>query len=138
MPARFEHRRTVRDDEIDFLGHVNNIVYLRWMLDAAIAHSTVQGWPNQRYFEMGSGWVVREHTIKYLQPAVAGDEVVVHTWVASMRRVQSLRMYEMIRVSDGARLLEASTIWAFVNFETGVLQRVPAEVTDSFIVVGES
>ena len=73
MPARFEHHRTVRDDEIDFLGHVNNIVYLRWMLDAAIAHSTVQGWPNDRYFKMGSGWVVRRVMLQPEQVDAGGQ-----------------------------------------------------------------
>lgn len=30
----FEHH--VRDDEIDVLGHVNNLAYLKWMQSAAV------------------------------------------------------------------------------------------------------
>ncbi len=43
MPARFEHSLTVTEADLDRQGHVNNIVYIRWMQDAAVAHSAAQG-----------------------------------------------------------------------------------------------
>lgn len=138
MPAHYEHRHTVIDAEIDVLGHANNIVYLHWMIDAAVAHSAAQGWPGERYHKLGGGWVVRKHTIEYLQPAFSGEEIIVRTWVADMRKVQSQRRYEIIRVSDETRLAEAVTNWAFVNFKTGALQRIPTEVTEAFEIVAES
>ena len=47
MPAIYCHSHVVRDDEIDGLGHVNNLHYLKWMQDAAVAHSAAQGWPTR-------------------------------------------------------------------------------------------
>ena len=40
MPAIYLYSHTVRPEEIDGLGHVNNVCYVSWMQDAAMAHST--------------------------------------------------------------------------------------------------
>ena len=67
--ALYQHSVTVPESAIDFLGHVNNLHYLAWMVEAAAAHSTHVGWPSKRYVEMGAGFVVRSHQIEYLAPA---------------------------------------------------------------------
>jgi acyl-CoA thioester hydrolase len=135
MPAIFEYHHLVTPAEIDGVGHVNNIEYLRWLQDAAVAHSTIQGWPQQAYYELGQGWVVRSHFIEYLVPAFAGDEIVVRTWIADMKRVTSLRRYELVRPSDGKKLALACTNWAFVKFATLQPCRVPSEVISAFELV---
>jgi len=138
VPAIFEYRHQVTSDEIDGVGHVNNIEYLRWMQDAAIAHSTAQGWPSKAYHQLGQGWVVRSHFIEYLVPAFFGDEIVVRTWVADMKRVSSMRRYELLRITDGKELAVASTNWAFVRFATLQPCRVPAEVLNAFELVPDA
>jgi len=135
MPAIFELQHCVTAEEIDGLGHVNNIEYMRWLQNAAVAHSAAQGWPMSAYHELGLGWVVRSHFIEYLVPAFAGDEIVVRTWIADMKRVTSMRRYEMIRPSDGKQLATAITNWVFVKFATLQPCRVPAEVINAFEVV---
>lgn len=37
---RFEVPLKIQSEDIDVLGHVNNVVYLRWVQEAAIAHWT--------------------------------------------------------------------------------------------------
>jgi acyl-CoA thioester hydrolase len=132
MPAVYEHAHVVRADEIDGQGHVNNLSYLQWMQDAAVAHSTVQGWSAERYREEGSAWVVRTHWIEYLQPAFAGERVVVRTWVANFRKVLSLRRYEIVRPADDAVLARAATDWAYIGLKHRVPRRIPAELMASF------
>ena len=134
MPARFEFPLTVVLDDIDRLGHVNNIVYIRWMQDAAVAHSREQGWPMSRYQEAGFSWVVRSHFIEYRVPAFEGDQVIVHTWVADMQKVSSRRRFE-IRRQDGTLLAKAETHWAFVRNSDQRLTRIPDEVASAFVIV---
>ena len=134
MPARFEYSLTVTDADLDRLGHVNNIVYVRWMQDAAVAHSAAQGWPMARYAESGFGWVVRSHYIEYRVPAFSGDEVVIHTWVADMQKVSSRRKFE-IRRRDGTLLARSETNWAFVRTSDQRLTRIPEEVALAFEVL---
>ena len=135
MPEIYEHLHTVGADEIDPLGHANNVAYVEWMQSAALAHSAAQGWPGETYRELGSGWVVRSHTIEYRQPAWAGDEIVVRTWVATMKKVTSLRRYRIVRRADDELLATAATKWAFINYTTGQPTRIPAEIAQAFQVV---
>jgi acyl-CoA thioester hydrolase len=135
MPAIFKHALTVLPEAIDGQGHVNNLEYVRWMQDAAVAHSAAQGWPPERYLEIGAGWVVRSHWIEYLQPAFAGDDVTVLTWVADFRKVRSLRKYKIVRARDDAILARAETEWAFVGLADRAPRRVPRELVEAFEIV---
>ena len=135
MPEIFYHSHVVQADEIDDLGHANNVAYIGWLQAAAVAHSAAQGWSGARYHEFGQGWVVRSHAIEYLLPAFADDQVVVETWVATMKKVTSLRRYRIARHGDGALLATAETNWAFVDLLSGKPTRIPPEIAASFIVV---
>jgi len=135
MPAVFELAHRVRPEEIDALGHANNIVYLQWIVRAAVDHSAAQGWPAQAYRDLGSGWVVRRHEIRYLKSALVDDELVIRTWLAQARKFSCLRRYQVIRQSDRAMLAAAETEWAYVDFNTGNLTRIPDEVAQAFTVV---
>jgi acyl-CoA thioester hydrolase len=138
MPAIYEHKLIVSQQEIDRLGHVNNIEYLQWMQDAATAHSTAQGWPGSRYGELGAGWVVRSHKIEYLAPALLDDAVVVKTWVANFEKIRSLRKFKIFREADNTVLAIAETQWVFICFQRRQPRRVPDEVRNAFIIVSES
>lgn len=135
MSGIFEHPHAVRPDEIDEHGHVNNVNYLRWMQSAAVAHSATVGWTVERYQQARLGWVARRHVIEYLQPAFAGDTIVVRTWVADFRKITSLRRYRIIRQSDNAVLAVAETNWAFLNLATRQPTRIPPDLAASFVIV---
>ncbi len=137
MPDVFEYPHIVSNGEIDELGHANNIAFVTWLQAAAVAHSAAQGWPGQRYKELGKGWVVRSHMIEYLQPAFAGDKLIVKTWVADMKKVTSLRRYRIFRQSDQLLLAKAETNWAFVDYITGKPVRIPADIAHAFRIVDQ-
>ena len=92
MQKIYRYEFTVPVEAEDQNGHVNNVEYLRWMQDAAMKHSETVGC-TQATVSAGATWVVRTHKIEYFKPAYAGDRIVVETWVADFRRVQSLRKY---------------------------------------------
>jgi acyl-CoA thioester hydrolase len=138
MPAVFEFPLRVSDADLDgVIRHVNNLVYLKWMRSAAVAHSAAQGWPAEKYQELGAGWVVRSHHIEYLQAAFVDDDIVVRTWVANLKKVTSLRRFKIIRLTEGKETLlaVAATDWAFIHFATHQPKRIPAEIASAFDVV---
>jgi acyl-CoA thioester hydrolase len=132
MTEIFEYPHTVGNDEIDEQGHANNVVYVAWMQAAAIAHSATLGWTAQRYLQLGMGWVARSHTIEYLRPAYAGEEIIVQTHVADMKKATSTRVYRILRRSDRQLLAKGETHWAMINYVTGKPTRIPAEILHSF------
>lgn len=132
MPAVYFWKHTVRDDEIDEQGHVNNLEYLRWMQSAAVAHSAVQGWPVERYREEGSAFVVRSHAIEYLAPSFSKEQIEVETWITGFQKITTLRKYLIRRVDDRKLLARAETNWAYIGRKHGVPRRIPQELIDSF------
>lgn len=136
MTAYFDYSHTVTEQDIDELGHAGNFHYIKWMQHAAIAHSSANGWPAHRYFELGAGWVVRSHNITYLKQAFLGDSVVIKTWIASGKTASCVRCYEIVN-DKGEMLAKAETVWAFVNYEKQKPTRIPPEVTACFEIVGE-
>jgi acyl-CoA thioester hydrolase len=137
MVPVYEHKVLVLPSDIDENRHANNLCYLRWMNEAALAHSSVNGWPTRRYIELGASWFARRHTIEYLVPAAEGDQLTVQTWIYNWKAIRSVRKYRFLRQLDGAVMAEAETLWAFVNLATGKPTKIPSIVADSFVVVEE-
>ena len=131
MQKIYRYEFTVPVAAEDQNGHVNNVEYLRWMQDAAMKHSETVGC-TQATEAAGATWVVRTHKIEYFKPAYAGDRIVVVTWVADFRRVQSLRKYKILRLSDMVLLAEGETNWVFVDAQKGSLRSIPEEVRATF------
>jgi acyl-CoA thioester hydrolase len=120
------------DRDIDGNGHVNNIVYLQWMQDVAIAHSDAAGCTAATE-AAGCTWVARSHHIEYLRPAYAGDRILVQTWlVDATRKSSSPRRYRMVRDSDGTVLARGETLWVFIDTQTGRPRTIPPEVIGCF------
>jgi len=124
----------VTENDLDRNGHVNNVVYIQWMQDAAIAHARASGC-TKASDAVGATWVVRTHHIEYLSPLFAGDKVTVLTWPANFQRVRSTRKYKFVRAKDGAVIARAETDWVFVNAKTGRPMSIPEEVRKSLPVV---
>jgi acyl-CoA thioester hydrolase len=132
MPRVFRLSVTVPAEAVDVHGHANNLEYLRWMQEAAVQHSAAQGWPPERYLEAGESWFVRSHSIDYLRPAVAGEELLILTWVAGFESRRSPRRYWCVRASDHQLLAKAETMWIYVDLETGRAIPIREELKQDF------
>ena len=125
---RFRLEMTARPEDIDLLGHVSNIAYVRWIQEVAEAHSASVGWDHTAYVALGAVFVVRRHEIDYRAPAFAGDRIELCTWAGWWRPASALRRTEITRVSDGAPLASAATTWALVATDGGRPRRIPDEL----------
>lgn len=128
----FVHEVEVLPADIDRLRHASNQVYLRWVLEAALLHSTALGLDEDAYFARGQAWIVRRHELSYLKPALAGDRLRVETQVHSMAAASSVRKTRIVRPADGATLFLASTDWVYVETARGRPSRIPQEVRSRF------
>jgi acyl-CoA thioester hydrolase len=135
MVPIYAHKHVVLPDEIDGLGHVNNLNYLKWMIAAAVGHSTANGWPPERYREIQSAFIVRSHHIEYLQQAFVDEEVVVNTWVSEFNKVTCVRKYKATRPKDGVVLATGATGWVFLGLKPYQPRRIPPELASAFVLV---
>jgi len=125
----YEFIISVDTADIDGLGHVNNIVYLRWVQEAAIAHWKAKASPES---QAAVAWVAVRHEIDYKAPAFLGDEILVRTWVGTASGLTFERHTEMLRASDQKLLSRARTLWCPINTQTGKPQRVTPELRAQF------
>jgi acyl-CoA thioester hydrolase len=110
------------------LGHVNNIVYVRWIQEVALAHWFARA-PADAQAAMT--WVVLRHEIDYLHPARPGDAVRARTWIGEGHSLRYERFTEIAR-GDGTVLARARTLWCPVDAATGRPRRVPPAVRIAF------
>ena len=107
----FEWPLQVLPEDIDELGHVNNVVYLRWVQEIAGAHwkSLASEAEREQWI-----WVVGRHEIDYRHSAKPGDDVYARTWVGETEGVRSIRHVQILQQS-GKLLAEAKTTWVLVD-----------------------
>lgn len=109
---RYSHSFTVEPSHLDAQGHVNNVTYLQWVQDVAVAHwlSVSKERIRDQYT-----WVVTRHEIDYRREAFEGDEITARTWVGKRTKVTWDRHTEITRGVD--LIVEARTVWCLIDRE---------------------
>jgi len=130
MSERFAIQIIPAADDIDELGHVSNLVYLRWVQDVAMAHTRALGWDYAQYRALGAVFMVRRHEIDYVAQVTIGQGLRAETWVDSWRLASCVRKTEILR--DGKVVARAATTWAMIGITSGRPQRIPDELVALF------
>ncbi len=130
---KFTKKIIVQKEDIDVNGHVGNIRYLEWFIDIAVAHSDFLGLGFDALKKFNRTWVAREHNIAYKQSALLGDELLLNTWVQSVKKAQSIRQYELLNAKTGKVICEGWTNWVFVEMETYRPQKIPEEFISKYM-----
>lgn len=131
-PDAFALRLTALPADIDELGHVSNLVYLRWVQEVAFAHSAARGFDLPAYHRLGAVFVVRKHELEYLAPVLVGEAVELLTWIDAWRGPSAERHTRMRRVDDGREVARGVTHWVLVGTRDGRPKRIPPELVDAF------
>lgn len=125
--------RIARDGDIDELGHVNNAVYLLWAQDIAAAHWRSLA-PEAMQRELI--WVALRHEIDYRDQVLAGETVVVRTWLGRVSGPRFTRHFD-IRKPDAKRFSASiQTDWCLIDQKTRKPRRVSQDILEMFGVAG--
>ena len=124
MSTRFSHEIAVRNEDIDELGHVNNVVYVRWVQEVAAAHWQMVANQDLRSKYL---WVVLRHEIDYKNQAFITDRVHGTTWVGEYHGARFERFVKLEN-QDGKLLSEAKTMWCMLDATTLRPTRITEEV----------
>jgi acyl-CoA thioester hydrolase len=124
-PDKFSHSLKVSEQDIDILGHVNNVVYLRYVQEVATAHwhHAASEALQQKYL-----WVVLRHEIDYLRPAFLNEEIIGYTWVGEHQGAKFDRYVTLCHATTGKVLAEAKTTWCLLDAATLRPKRIDAEI----------
>ena len=127
MALDFEKEMTVTEAAIDRNGHVNNVCYVEWMQDVAIAHS--RSWGIDDWMtEQNATWFARRHEIIYVRPVFLAEVLTLKTQIETDQKVRSVRRYQFVRGEE--LVAEGTTDWVFVDRTTGKPKRIPRELAE--------
>jgi acyl-CoA thioester hydrolase len=125
----FANAFTVSAEDIDEQGHVNNVSYLRWVQNVAVAH-----WQTAASDELQTKftWFVVRHEIDYKKPAFENEEITATTWVDGWKIATCDRYTEIRR--DGILLVQAKSVWCLIDRETSKPARITSELKELFLM----
>jgi len=128
-PVFASHSYNVEIDptDIDFMGHVNNASYLKWVQAAVINH-----WQRFAPAEAVAEhlWVALKHEITYRKPTFL-DDVVIATVL--LEKVQGARAFYETVIRRGEEVLaEVKSSWCCLDAETLRPARVARDVIEHF------
>jgi acyl-CoA thioester hydrolase len=124
----FRHDISVAEQDIDYMGHVNNSVYLRWVQDAV-----VQYWQSMAPTEAVAKhlWVALKHEITYRKPTFLNDKVVAEVIA---EKVQGARTFFTTIVKRGEDVLaEVRSSWCCLDAATKRPTRLAHDVAARFL-----
>ena len=126
----FSREFTPAASDIDANGHVNNVVYVRWIQDMATSH-----WDARQPAEEQSkwAWIVLRHEIDYRRALMPGETATARTWVVEAPEGPRFDRFVRIDGPDGAMCAQARTVWCMIEQATGRPKRVTPEIVARFV-----
>jgi acyl-CoA thioester hydrolase len=122
-----DFRIGVDANDIDFMGHVNNASYLKWVQDAVLDH-----WRAFAPTEVVGQhlWVALKHEITYRKPTFLGDDVIA---TVLLEKVQGARAFYETIIKRGEEVLaEVKSSWCCLDAVTLKPSRLARDVIDHF------
>lgn len=113
--------------DIDFMGHVNNAIYLKWVQAAVISHWEKIAPPEAVAAHL---WVALKHEITYRKPAFLDDEVIATVF---LQRVHGARAFYETLIKRGEDVLaEVKSSWCCLDAQTLRPARLATTIVDRF------
>lgn len=79
--------------QIDFIGHVNNAVYIHWMEIGRTKLLEAIGMPTQDIFKQGFVPVLVHTSITYKTPLYLGDRIKLELWLSELRNASAVMQF---------------------------------------------
>lgn len=130
IPAEiYTHKRTVSEDDLDELQHVNNVRYVQWIQDIAKEHWEVRA---TKQLKQDFLWVVIRYEIDYKKEALLNDEVLIETFVGDTTFVTSERFVNIRNAGSGEILVAAKSVWCLLDSSTKRPTKITPELRTVF------
>jgi acyl-CoA thioester hydrolase len=125
--APFDYRVGIEPADIDFMGHVNNASYLKWVQAAVLSH-----WQRLAPADAVAShlWVALKHEITYRRPAFLDDDVVA---TVLLEKIQGARAFYQTVIRRGEEVLaEVKSSWCCLDAVTKRPERIASEIAARF------
>lgn len=112
--------------QIDFVGHVNNAVYIHWMEIGRTKLMEAVGMPIHKISQQGFVPVLTHTSINYKSPLFLNDSVKAEIWLSELRKASAIMQF---RFYNGEHTLaaEGHQKGLFIDKETMRPRRLQSE-----------
>ncbi|MEH6756093.1 MAG: thioesterase family protein [Parasphingorhabdus sp.] len=121
------HNIAILPADIDFMGHVNNANYLKWVQDAVVSH-----WQKIAPSEALAThlWVALKHEITYRKPAFLDDDVIAEVL---LEKIHGARAFYSTIIRRGEDVLaEVQSSWCCIDADTMRPMRIAKDIAANF------
>ncbi|MEH1978968.1 MAG: thioesterase family protein [Nostoc sp.] len=120
----------VRTYDIDFMGIVSNIVYIRWLEDLRLKFLD-EHWQLNQQIEQGYTPIIAGTEIEYKRPIMMIDQVIGRLWLSNLGRLKWTVQAEILSNNELAAV--ATQKGAFVNLQNSRLIPIPEELQKKYL-----
>ncbi len=135
MPQKFETKITVRPHEIDWNRHVNQSVYLDYLLHARVDQMRkCYKMPIESFFKRGLSWITRSIFIEYLNSVYMGETIIVRTWIETVGKKGVTVKFQMLKKNDQILATEGTAVFVLINAKTGQPEVIPEDIRSKYSI----
>lgn len=128
--VRLVYEETVFTFDIDFAGHVNNAVYIRWLEEGRTKLLEGVGFPIQELVAAGTFPILAHTEIHYKRPLFLGEKVRIEAWVSKPSKARIFLDFEFFN-GNGEVVAHAHQTCAFLDGKTNRPRRLNSAEIDS-------
>jgi len=127
-PNPFIYQHKVSQNDLDFLGHVNNKSYLAWIEKVAWEHAKSVGISHEKQRELNRIMAVYENAMQYKASCYLGDILHIATWVGKQQGCcLRKREFQIIREQDFKTVFTAQATYVCIDLKSHKPRKIPTE-----------
>ncbi len=135
MHQKFETEISVRPHEIDWNRHVNQSVYLDYLIHARIDQmKRCYKMPIESFFKRGYSWITRSISIEYLSSVFMGETIIVRTWIEAVGKKGVTVKFQMLKKKDLSLATEGTAVFVLINAKTGQPEVIPDDIRSKYSI----
>ena len=139
MSSIFDKQFQVGWRDVDPNGHVANMVYLQYAVDARIAFFASQGFPPMNFLRLGFGPVIKSDYVEYFREVMMLEEIRVTVENGGHSEDGSrFRVINNIYKADGVLSAKVTSIGGWLSMKERKLMEPPEELRQAWLTLSRT
>jgi len=118
MNGVYEKTYRLKSSDVNRFQRLRTSVMMRWLQEAAIAHTEELGMGREKTLDKGILWIVSLQRTEILRMPVYDEDILVRSWPGKTMHVFFPRYYELVSANGSEVLVRASALWMLLDEKT--------------------
>lgn len=118
MSGVYEKAYQLKSSDVNRRQRLRTSVLMRWLQEAAIAHTEELGMGREKTLDKGLLWIVSLQRTEILRMPVYDEKIVVRSWPGRTMHVFFPRYYELVSADKKETLVRACALWMLLDEKT--------------------